>query len=204
MEKLRKQLIKETEKKVAESFDNEILLMQCSRLIAEIDKAISTMKSRLKEWYSYYNHKVEDVLDLPKGKSSLGAEFGKEDLKIIQDNIKEVKILMKAKENNIKYLKTLMKDKVPRLLDVAGPEIGAKLIDHANGVKQLASMASSKIQVLGAEKALFRHLREGFKAPKYGIIYLHQKVQKAENKGKVARKLSSEISKAVRIDYFRK
>jgi nucleolar protein 56 len=204
METLRKQLIEDTKKKIMESFDNESLIIQCSRYLAELDTSIYSMKLRLKGWYGFYDHDVVDVLDVSGEKSSLGADLTEEDLIILNENIETLRLLLILKEDNINYLTKLMEVKVPRLLDVAGVEIGAKLISLAGGVKELASMASSKIQLLGAEKALFRHLKSGNKAPKYGVIYFHKSVQDSEDKGKAARKLASEISKVVKVDYFRK
>jgi len=65
-------------------------------------------------------------------------------------------------------------------------------------------LPSSTIQILGAEKALFRHLTKGTKAPKHGVIFAHELIQKATNKGKAARNLASAIAKAAKLDYFRK
>jgi len=97
----------------------------------------------------------------------------------------------------------LTKEIMPNTAAVCGCVLGAKLLKAAGSMKNLASMPSSKIQLLGAEKALFRHLKEGTKAPKHGLIVMHPSVTKAKNKGKAARHLANEIAKAARIDYFR-
>ena len=92
------------------------------------------------------------------------------------------------------------------LSNIAGATIGAKLIAAASGLKQLAFMPASTIQLLGAEKALFRHLRnKRINGPKYGHIYQHPLVKKtpAKHKGKVARSLAAKLSLAARADYFK-
>jgi len=79
----------------------------------------------------------------------------------------------------------------------------AKLIALAGNLKKLVEFPSSTIQLLGAEKALFRHMRTGAKAPKHGIIHEHPIVSKAKEKGKAARAVADKISLAVKVDYFK-
>ncbi|MBW1839778.1 MAG: C/D box methylation guide ribonucleoprotein complex aNOP56 subunit, partial [Deltaproteobacteria bacterium] len=80
----------------------------------------------------------------------------------------------------------------------------ARLLNLAGGLERMSKMTSSTIQLLGAEKALFRHLRGEGKSPKYGILFGHQLIQNApkEKRGKVARLVASKISLASRIDMF--
>jgi nucleolar protein 56 len=84
--------------------------------------------------------------------------------------------------------------------------LAAKLISAAGGLEKLAKMASSTIQLLGAEKALFRHLRGKGRPPKYGLLYVHPLIQQASPKlrGRVARTLASKLAIAVRIDHYTK
>ncbi|MBI5391799.1 ATP-binding protein, partial [Candidatus Woesearchaeota archaeon] len=93
----------------------------------------------------------------------------------------------------------------PNLSTTATSLIGARLISHAGSLKRLAELPSSTVQVLGAEKSLFRHLKTGSKPPRFGVLFQHPLVaEAAENlKGKTARKLASKISIAVKQDYFR-
>ncbi|MCK4428788.1 MAG: hypothetical protein KAU95_00310, partial [Candidatus Aenigmarchaeota archaeon] len=93
------------------------------------------------------------------------------------------------------------------LSTLLGPVLTSILIAKAKGLKNLARMPSSKIQILGAEKSLFRYLADKDKKeslPKYGIIYLSPFIKdaKKENRGKVARFLASKIMVASRLDYF--
>ena len=99
-----------------------------------------------------------------------------------------------------------MKENFPNLRAVAGAQIGAKLIAIAGDSKRLARMPSSTVQVLGAEKALFRHLKEGTKSPKYGVILKHTFIQSTPQRlrGKVARSLAAKISLAIKTDIYSK
>ena len=105
------------------------------------------------------------------------------------------------------YLEELEKETCPNFMEVGGATIAAKLLSHAGSLKRLVEMPASTIQILGAEKALFRHMRNKRKnlCPKFGLIHEHQLIQKSKKEmhGKVARALADKLSIAVKIDYFK-
>ena len=80
---------------------------------------------------------------------------------------------------------------------------GARLIALAGSFERLATLPASTIQILGAEKALFRHIKTGAKSPKHGVILQHPLVLDAKAKGKAARQVADKISIAARIDFFK-
>ncbi|HLC67506.1 MAG TPA: C/D box methylation guide ribonucleoprotein complex aNOP56 subunit, partial [archaeon] len=84
------------------------------------------------------------------------------------------------------------------------PLLAARLLAYAGSLEKLARMPASTIQLLGAEKAMFRHLHEKGRSPKYGMIYNSELIQKApaESRGKIARILSAKLMLAARIDYY--
>jgi len=112
----------------------------------------------------------------------------------------------KLKEKLETKIKNLIKDVAPNLAYLVGSVLAALLIARARGLKNLAKMPSSKIQILGAEKSLFRYLKKKKqeKMPKYGLIYNSNYIKEADekNKGKIARLLASKIMFAARLDYF--
>ena len=93
-------------------------------------------------------------------------------------------------------------DVAPNLSVLAGPLVGARLLSLAGSLDRLARMPSSTIQLLGAEKALFLHIKEGAPAPKHGVIFQHPSVHSSPPwlRGKVARALAGKIAIAVRGD----
>jgi nucleolar protein 56 len=103
------------------------------------------------------------------------------------------------------YVESQMKKISPNVAEVAGATIGARLMAKAGGLDRLASMPASTIQILGAEKALFRSLRTGARPPKHGILFQHQAVHTAPKwqRGKIARTLANKIAIAARVDYYR-
>jgi nucleolar protein 56 len=103
------------------------------------------------------------------------------------------------------YVESEMKRVAPTVSDVAGATIGARLMAKAGGLDRLAILPASTIQILGAEKALFRALRTGARPPKHGILFQHQEVHTAPKwqRGKIARTLANKIAIAARVDYYR-
>jgi nucleolar protein 56 len=88
---------------------------------------------------------------------------------------------------------------------LTGINIGAKMIAKAGSIEKMAFMPASTIQLLGAEEALFRHIKTGARPPKYGILLQHILVAKAKrpDKGKVAKALADKISIAIKVDFFK-
>ena len=92
----------------------------------------------------------------------------------------------------------------PNLTTLVGESVGAKLIQHSGGLSNLIKYPASTIQILGAEKALFRALKAKTNTPKYGLLYHSTFIGKAtgKNKGKISRYLANKCCLASRIDYF--
>ena len=137
-------------------------------------------------------------------KKSMGAELSERDLSIIKLFAGEIKSMYKMREELQKYLEELMQEVAPNLTKIAGASLGARLISLTGGIDRLSKLPASTIQVIGAEKALFAHLREGALPPKHGVIFQHPLLQSSPwwVRGKVARALSCKLSIAVRADVF--
>lgn len=126
-----------------------------------------------------------------------------ESLKILAS---EVIKLSELRTNLSSTVENLMEILAPNLKNILTAIIGARLIAKAGSLLRLAQMPSSTIQIIGAEKALFRALKTGTRPPKHGLIFQHPSVNSAPKwqRGKIARALSSKIAIAVRIDVYRK
>lgn len=211
---LRKKLIESTKKQLAETTPRDVLIIQTSHTIDELIKIINRMIANLRERYGYYAaqvSKIEDINTLlreikKQKRETSGIEFKKQDLDSIIELVNEIENLLKLKDSQEKYLESLMKEQCPEFLKTATALVGARLISLAGSLKHLAELPSSTIQILGAEKALFRHLRTNAKAPRFGVLFAHQEIQQAKevNRAKIARKLASKISIDIKRDYFRK
>merc|ERR1712199_55641 len=102
------------------------------------------------------------------------------------------------------YLKNRMAGIAPNLAELVGELVGARLISHAGSLTNLAKYPASTVQILGAEKALFRALKTKGNTPKYGLIYHSSFIGRAstKNKGRISRYLANKASMASRIDSF--
>jgi len=133
---------------------------------------------------------------------SMGTEISVEDIDNIRQLCDQVISLSEYREQLFDYLKNRMTAIAPNLSTLVGELVGARLIAHAGSLLSLAKHPASTVQILGAEKALFRALKSKNATPKYGIIYhaslLGQTTPK--NKGKIARLLGARAALAVRYD----
>jgi len=215
-EEYRRKNIEETRKKIKESVKSDNFILQTVNNIDEISKICNILVKRLREWYELYNPEFsrkftdhEKFVELivsgkdKKQKISMGADLKKEDLEPILKIAKELQELYSFKEKQKEYLKKVMEKNNPNITAVAGYLIGAKLISLAGDLRRLVMFPASTVQLLGAEKALFRHMRTGARAPKHGIIHEHPIVAKSKDKGKAARAVADKISLASKLDYFK-
>jgi len=102
------------------------------------------------------------------------------------------------------YLKAKMNAVAPNLSALIGDVVGARLINHAGSLTTLAKYPASTVQILGAEKALFRALKTRSPTPKYGLIFNSSYIGKAKtkDKGRISRYLANKCSIASRLDAF--
>ena len=215
------------------SLAEDMFLIQSINSIEEIDEASSKMVERLREWYAIHfpeldsikNHEryVEMVADFGdrdsiinsgllnsekdsriKNTRSVGAPISETDLQMVMEFASTIKSLLNTKKSINTYVDSRMEEIAPNLKDLAGSSLGAKLIAHVGSIERLSKMPSGTVQVLGAEKALFRHLKTGERPPKHGLIFQHPEVRGAKwwIRGKIARTLASKISLAVRKDVY--
>ena len=153
--------------------------------------------------FSFSEKKLDAIFSAAQ--DSKGGEINSKDLSIISILSENVINLVKVRDKMLNYISDLMNNVAPNLSAIAGPTIGARLIAKSGGMMKLARLPSSTIQVLGAEKALFRSLKSGSRPPKHGIIFQHDKVHSSPKwqRGKIARSLAAKIAIAARIDVFR-
>ena len=215
-------------KKASASQDKH--LIQAINSIDEIDESISKLIERIREWYALYfpemdiiknnetyiklisqNKTKEAIVEakpeaFPDEIIDIDDDIDPRDLEIMNNYANSIYELQKSRKSIEEYIDKKMESIAPNLRLLVGSSLGAKLISHAGGLKRLAMYPSSTVQIMGAEKALFRHLKSGDRPPKYGLIYQHPQVRGAKwwNRGKVARMLAGMISHAARRDVFTK
>ncbi|MEK6863128.1 MAG: NOP5/NOP56 family protein [Nanoarchaeota archaeon] len=205
-----------TKEGLKHAVNEDNLIMQAIVNINELDKISNTMAKRLREWYSLYypelserieNHEkyIELVLGQERDQKTFGADLETSDVEEMRLLAERIASLYELRKKHELYLQKIMKIYCPNLLELAGTTIAARLIELGKGLKHLALLPASTVQLLGAEKALFRHIKTGSKSPKYGVIINHPFVQNAKGneKGKAARRLADKLSLCARLDYFK-
>ena len=133
---------------------------------------------------------------------SMGTEVLDDDIRHIRTLADQVIEISAYRQNLSEYLKNRMLAIAPNLTQIVGELVGAKLVRHSGSLMNLAKQPASTIQILGAEKALFRALKSKKNTPKYGLIYNASIVGSAKNqlKGKISRTLANKTALCVRYD----
>jgi len=219
--------------KLKEALKSEdIFLIQAINAIEELEETNGKLIERIREWYSIHfpemdklrNHEkyvklvaeygdkvsiiksneLEQEFDLLNLKHTTGSKLEDIDKIVIQNFASSIKSLQESKRSLIKYVNTKMEEIAPNLKDLVGASLGAKIIAHSGSTLKLAKLPASTVQIIGAEKALFRHKKTGERPPKHGLIYQHPDVRSSKwwIRGKVARALAAKISLAIRKDVF--
>jgi len=146
--------------------------------------------------------KVQSIQDAAR--KSVGMEISDIDLINVDHFSNQVVKLVEYRKELTEYLRSKMKNVAPNLAALIGDVVGARLISHAGSITNLAKYPASTVQILGAEKALFRALKKKGNTPKYGLIFHSTFIGRAaqKNKGRISRYLANKASIASRLDCF--
>ncbi|SNQ62758.1 NOP5/NOP56 family protein [Candidatus Methanoperedens nitratireducens] len=168
--------------------------------IDDINDTANILAERLREWYLMFNETGLQGGELAK--HILKSE--EPELKTMQGLAGSIVGIYEARLSIEEYLKEGMPQLAPNLTNIAGYILGARLLSIAGSLEKLASMPSSTVQVIGANNALFKHLKGKAPSPKHGLIFRHPLINTAPKRlrGKIARAVASKISLAARYDYY--
>jgi len=202
-------------KRMKEQMNRDRLLIQASNSLEDIIKIENLLSERFREWYSLHYPELKNInADMvikygsregfPDFKESVGVDLSESDLEIIKEQAKILKGMQDYRKSLEKYIKGTAKEIMLNFSSLIEPLLAARFLALAGSLEKLAKMPASTLQLLGAEKALFRHLREKGKSPKYGILFLDPRIHTApeQNRGKIARAISSKLMQASRIDFY--
>lgn len=145
--------------------------------------------------------KVEMLLLVSE--KSRGGDISDVNLSIVQGLAKQILDLFEIRNKLEDHVEEEMKNVAPNLSAILGTAVGARILARAGSIKNLATMPASTIQILGAEKALFRSLKTGSQPPKHGLLFQHASVHAAPRwqRGKIARAIAGKAAIASRVDY---
>ena len=149
-------------------------------------------------------NKVDIILEVSK--RSRGGKITEQNLLIVQNIAQQVVSLSKIRKNLEEHIDKSMEEIAPNVKGLLTAAVGARLISKAGSLKRLSSLSASTIQILGAEKALFRTLKTGSNPPKHGILFQHPVIHSAPKwqRGKMARAVAAKTAIASRLDIYGK
>lgn len=209
------------------SSERDRFVVQSVRALDEVHKTANTLMERLRDWYALHfpealrdpgdpakfaraladapdRPAVATRLNLKAPEDSIGAPLGTDELGAIQDFAKSLVALFGERDRLQALIEAEARKAAPTLAGLVGPLIAARLVSQANGLERLAYFPASTVQTLGAENALFLHLKESKSPPKHGILFQHPLINTAPRflRGRYARVLAAHAVLAARLDVF--
>lgn len=202
--RLRNVTIRDARRKIIEAFsEGDAELMQMVRMLDEIDEVVNLLTEKAVEWYLVRNPGFSRKYKTLSAKQMIGVM--KREKGPLGYICKDIDALSDQRTDLMRDISARTEAVMPNCSVLVGGLVAARLMERAGGLSNLSGMPASTIQVLGAEGALFTHLRGGSPPPKHGIIFQHRRVHNAPRdvRGKVSRAVAGKLAIAAKIDYFR-
>ncbi|HEV2166125.1 MAG TPA: hypothetical protein VGS23_03995 [Thermoplasmata archaeon] len=211
---LREVLLSEAEEALRAAWDPSIHLDEAVRTMADLDRVTNLLGERLASWASRDRpglaepnpESAERALEaLLEGTEGLPLALPKGDPALLEARASLARSLRSfggLRRELEAAVESAAARRMPNLASLLGPTLSARMVSQAGGLDRLARLPSSTVQVLGAEKAFFDHLRRGSRPPRHGLLFLHPSIQGAPRKarGRLARALAGKVSIAARLD----
>jgi nucleolar protein 56 len=197
--------------------------------IDELNEQANVMVERLREWYALHfpefitrASRNEEVAALVAAhgtrdaimaaapqyttEDSMGGPLPDLEHEGVRSLARAASHLYATKADLEKYLDNAMPQIAPNVTTLLSPVLAARMLKQAGGIERLARLPAGTIQTLGAEKALFRHIKEGKRPPKHGFLMQHPLVHRAPRyqRGALARSLAAKVALAARADAYTK
>ena len=223
---LREKAISRTREELGADVDRDQLLAKAVRQHDELEKDIRNQVESLRDWYSIHFPELEseisddsqfvDILGKygverseidpfsEMAEKSTGSSISDVDREMIESSVDTVLRMIRLKDDLNEYVRGNAESEFENLSSILGPLLATRLVSLAGGIEELARKPASTVQMLGAEKALFRHLKGNGSAPKHGVIFDHRFVKELSEgeRGKMARFLANKTVIAARIDQY--
>ena len=225
-EDVREEAISQTREEVQGSVDRDKLLVKAVKQLDQLENDFREEVERLRDWHAVHFPELEqelteddrfvDILEkYGVGKTgiepfksmadkSTGSQLSEKDKKLIESSVATVASMKDLREELEKYIEEGATEEFQNLSVLLGPVLTTRLVALAGGLEELAKKPASTVQMLGAEKALFRHLHGEGSPPKHGVLFQHRFVKNLPEvkRGKMARFLANKSVIAARIDQY--
>ena len=169
-------------------------VLQMIEALDNMDKSINLLEERLYEWSLLHREDLARTKDLPLSLTGQGP---------LGELATAIMDLRRSRQRIEEELSRSISTIAPNLSELAGPLLAARLMSRAGSLRRLSELPSSAVQIMGAEKSLFKHLNGKAPSPKHGLIYRHPAIMNAPKRlrGRLSRALAGKLSIASRIDY---
>jgi nucleolar protein 56 len=177
-------------------------LIHAVRAMDDAERTANELAERVAEWAGTL---FEDVQTGTEGAHEVAERTPSTQAEVRVVSLAERVVELARERDDLRsFIERRAPSVAPNLAEMAGPVLAARLVSLAGGLESLAKKPSGTVQVLGAEDALFAHLRGHAPSPKHGIIFTHEYVRgtDAENRGSAARALAGKLTIAARIDHY--
>lgn len=224
-EELREKALSDTKKELRSEVDRDEILVKAVKQLDQMNDNINTEVERLRDWYSLHFPELEqEIADnehfvkiLDRGinrddldafsdmaEASTGMMLTEEDEEMLKLTVDSISQRMELRDRIEDYVESGVKEEMSNLSKLLDPLLAARVVGLAGSLEDLSKKPASTIQMLGAEKALFRYLRGNGTPPKHGIIFQHEYVNQLpeDQRGKMARFLANKASIAAKLDNF--
>jgi nucleolar protein 56 len=212
-ESLRRLLLDQAARDLTESWDPTVHVQEAIRALGELDELLNGLGERLTTWTEHDRPVGHDegtghrtlARELTEERSRPGHDVPGADPALARAR-RELAVLYLAADRTHAELERALEEvmplRAPNLTALLGPVLAARMISQAGNLDRLARLPASTIQVLGAERAFFEHLRGRAPPPRHGLLFLHPKLHSAPRaqRGRLARALAGKVAIAARLD----
>jgi len=205
----RTQLLGEAQQALEVQWDPSIHVQEAVRAASDLDRVRNLIGERLGTWVSRDRPDIDPGDHDRAAREAMGPEtpttLSPRDPSLTEARRKLAELFRAvegARHSLTKAIEATAPVRAPNVSALLGPELSARMIAQAGGLERLARLPSSTVQVLGAERAFFEHLRGHAPPPRHGLLFLHPAIQSAPKfeRGKLARALAGKVSIAARLD----
>ncbi|MCI4352398.1 MAG: hypothetical protein L3K14_03305 [Thermoplasmata archaeon] len=208
-------ILQDAEESLRRAWDPSVHIEEAVRALRDLEATRNLLGERLTSWAGRDAPPTEGNLSgsadsvahrlttgaAPEGSSALAAPVGS--LGRARQGVAELYLRLRQTTTAIeKALEERVPEEAPNVSALLGPLLAARMIEQAGGLDRLAKLPASTVQVLGAERAFFEHLRGRAPPPRHGLLFLHPEIQSAPRtaRGKLARALAGKVAIAARLD----
>ncbi|PSG99557.1 MAG: hypothetical protein BRC28_04145 [Nanohaloarchaea archaeon SW_4_43_9] len=221
----KKKALEKTREKLKENKNRDRFMMKAVEFLDESNKNFNAEMERFRDLYSLHFPELEKEITKDEqlikilsdginrneldpfsemAENSTGSLLEPADEKILEKMYSSLKKKVELRAELEEYVEEIVEDEMENLGTLLGPLLTARIVSLAGGLEELARKPSSTIQMLGAEKALFRYLKGKGTPPKHGVIFQHNFVNSLpeDERGKMARFLANKAAMAARLDQY--